>query len=136
MVKDLAEKTREFSESERFVSIIIDEMKVQEDLVWDKNTGELVGFIDLGNEEINQSVLKENKKLATHIMVFMVKSIKNPLSFSFANFATDGATASQIFPLFWKAVSILEISCKLKVIASVADGASTNRRFAKMNQVS
>ena len=39
MVKDLAEKTSEFSESERFVSIIIDDMKVHlEDLVWDKNS--------------------------------------------------------------------------------------------------
>lgn len=135
MVEDLAEKTSEFSESERFVSIIIDEMKVQEDLVWDKNSGELIGFIDLGDEEINQSILKDDKKLATHIMVFMVKSIKNPLSFSFANFATDGATASQIFPLFWKAVFILEMSCNLKVIATVSDGASTNRRFIRMNQV-
>ena len=110
-------------------------MKVQEDLVWDKNTGEPIGFIDLGDEEINQSMLKEDTKLATHIMVFMVKSVKNPLSFSFANFAKDGATSSQIFPLFWKAVSILKMSCNLKVIATVANGALTNRRFMRMNQV-
>ncbi|XP_066918173.1 uncharacterized protein [Clytia hemisphaerica] len=58
----------------------------------------------------------------------------NPLSFSFANFATDCATASQIFSLYWKCVSILEISCNLKVIATVADGASINRRFFQMNR--
>lgn len=111
-------------------------MKIQEDLVWNKFTGELIGFVDLGNEQINESLIDDREKLATHIMVFLAKSVKNPLSFSFANFATDGASSSQIFSLFWKAVSILEISCNLKVIATVADGASINRRFMQMNRVS
>ena len=39
----------------------------------------------------------------------------------------------QILPLFWTAVSILEISCKLNVIAAVSDGASSNRMFFKMH---
>ena len=111
-------------------------MKVQEDLVWNKHTGELIGFVDLGSEEMNESLLEDNQKLATHIMVFMVKSIKNPLTFSFANFATDGASSSQIFSLFWKTASILELTCNLKVIATVSDGASVNRKFIQMNQVS
>ena len=45
----------------------------------------------------------------------------------------DGVTSSQIFPLFWKAVAILELTCKLKVIATVSDGASQNRAFYKMH---
>ena len=133
IIKDLEEKTRNFSDSERYVSILIDEMKVQEDLVFDKNSGKLIGFVDFGDEVLNESMLKSSDKLATHIMVFIVKSIKNPLSFSFANFATEGAVCSQIYGLFWKAVDILEISCHLKVVATVADGASTNRKFVKMN---
>ena len=111
-------------------------MKVQEDLVWNKHTGELIGFVDLGSNEINESLLQDNQKLANHIMVFMVKSIKNPLSYSFANFATDWASSAQIFSLFWKAVSILELTCNLKVFATVSDGASVNRKFIQMNQVS
>lgn len=69
-------------------------------------------------------------------MVFMVKSVKNPLTFSFANFATDGASSTQIYLLFWKAVRILEVTCGLKVIACVADGAATNRKFIKIHKVS
>ena len=46
--------------------------------------------------------------LATHILVFLGKSVVNPLSYSFATFATTGITSYQIFPLFWKAVNILE----------------------------
>ena len=35
--------------SERFVTILFDEMKVQEDLVRDKYSDELIGFVDLGD---------------------------------------------------------------------------------------
>ena len=134
IVKDLTERTKNFSESERYVSILIDEMKVQEDLVFDKNSGNLVGFVDLGDEIMNESMLVNDlDKLATHVMVFMVKSVKNPLSYSFANFATDGAVCSEIYGLFWKAVEILELSCNLKVVSTVSDGASTNRKFVKMH---
>uniref|UniRef100_A0A7M5VEW6 THAP-type domain-containing protein n=1 Tax=Clytia hemisphaerica TaxID=252671 RepID=A0A7M5VEW6_9CNID len=134
IVADLTERTKKFSEREKFVSVVIDEMKVQEDLVWDRSTGKLIGFLDLGDTAINESTISNETKLATHVMVFLVKSVMNPLSFSFATFATDTASSAQIYSLFWKCVSILEISCQLKVIATVADGASTNRRFAKMNR--
>ena len=40
IVKDLAGKTKMFSSSEKCVAISFDEMKVQEDLVWNKHTGE------------------------------------------------------------------------------------------------
>eukprot|EP00111_Clytia_hemisphaerica_P011761 TCONS_00034542-protein len=109
-------------------------MKVQEDLVFDKNSGNLVGFVDFGDAVMNESMLLNDvDKLATHVMVFMVKSVKNPLSYSFANFATDGAVCSEIYGLFWKAVEILELSCNLKVVSTVSDGASTNRKFVKMH---
>ena len=103
--------------------------------MWDRNTGELIGFVNLGDDDLNQALLKNKKQLASHILVFLVKSVKNPLSFSFANFATDGASAAQLYSLFWKAVSILETSCNLKVIAAVCDRASTNRKFIKMHKV-
>ena len=32
-------------------------------------------------------------------------------------------------PTFWRAVSILELTCQLKVTAAVSDGASPNRKF-------
>ena len=66
----------------------------------------------------------------------MIRSVVNPLTYSFATFATNGITAFQIFPIFWKAVAILEQSCHLKVIAAVADGAAPNRKFFKMHSVS
>ena len=44
VIKELATKTSSFQPMERFVSIIFDEMKIQEDLVWDKYSGELIEF--------------------------------------------------------------------------------------------
>ena len=68
-------------------------MKIQENLVWDKHSGELIGFVDLGDININYATLENVQKLATHVLVFLVKSVVNPLSYSFATFATDGITA-------------------------------------------
>ena len=35
---------------------------------------------------------------------------------------------------FWRAVSILELACQLKVIAAVLDGASPNRKFYRIHK--
>ena len=133
IINELAEKTALFSGPERFVTILFDEMKIQEDLVWDKFTGELIGFVDLGDIHTNYATLKNVKELATHVLVFLVKSIVNPLSFSLATFATTGITSFQLMPIFWKAVCYLE-SIELKVVAATADGASPNRRFFRMHK--
>ena len=37
-----------FSNIERYVILLMDEMKVQENLVWDKHTGDLIGFCRFG----------------------------------------------------------------------------------------
>ena len=63
----------------------------------------------------------------------MVKSVVNPLSYSFATFATDGITAYQIMPIFWQAVKYLE-KINWKVIAATADGTSQNRKFSRMHK--
>ena len=57
----------------------------------------------------------------------------NPLSNSFATFATTGVTSFQILPIFWKAVGILE-RINLKVIATTCDGASPNRKFLRLHK--
>jgi len=135
IITDLKLKTSEFSELERYLVRLFDEMEIQEDLVWDKNTGDLIGFVDQGDINVNYATLKNVQDLASHVLVFMVKSVVNTLSYSLATFATHGTTARQLYPFFWKAVAVLEISCQLNVIATTSDGASPNRRFFKMHKV-
>ncbi|XP_065645377.1 uncharacterized protein LOC136075866 [Hydra vulgaris] len=110
----------------------MDEMKIQENLVWDKHTGEIVGYVDLGDADVNIATLPKVDDFATHVLVFLVRSIVNPLKFSLANFATTGVTACQNFPLLWKAIGICELN-SLKVIAVTCAGASANRKLFKMH---
>ena len=110
-------------------------MKIQDDLVWDAYTGELIGFADLGDPDLNYATLKNTNELATHLLVFLIHSIVNLLAYSFATFATSRVTAFQLLSTFWKAVAVLEVTCNMKVIAAVADSTSPNRKFFRMNLV-
>ena len=87
----------------------------------------------MGDINTKYATLKNVEELATHILVFLVKSIVNTLSFSFASFATTGISSYQIMPIFWKAVCYLE-QIDLHVIAATADGASQNRRFFRVHR--
>ena len=61
----------------------------------------------MGDSEINYSTLPDITELARYILVFFIKSLANPLSYSFATFATNGIASSELFPTFWQAVAIL-----------------------------
>ena len=92
-------------------------------------TGELIGFADLGDIELDYSTLNNVSQLASSISVFMIKSLANPLSYSLATFTTAGITSEHLYSLFWRAVAYLEMKCALKVVASTADGASPDSKF-------
>ena len=70
VVNELAKKTTSFSEVKRYVTILFDEMKIQENLVWDKHSGELIGFDDLGDINVNFATLKNIQTLATRFITF------------------------------------------------------------------
>ena len=97
IIDELKSKIEHFTDVEKFVVLLFDEMKIQENLVWNKHTGELIGYVDLGDPHLNFATLEKVDNNATHILVFMLRSIINPFKFSLANFAT---TSSQLFPLF------------------------------------
>ena len=108
-------------------------MKIHENLVWDKFSGELIGFVDLSDINVNFATLRNTQTPAAHVLVFLVKSIVNPLSYSFATFATDGITVYQIMAIFWQAVKYLE-KISLKVIAATANGTSQNKKIFRIHK--
>ena len=63
------------------------------------------------------------------MLSLLLRSILNLFQFSLANFATSGATASQVSSLFWKAVCISELN-GVKILDFTCDGASSNRTFS------
>lgn len=56
-----------FQESRRYVAILIDEMKIKQDLVYDKHTGQIIGFTSLGNINDMLSEMEQSceKKIST-----------------------------------------------------------------------
>lgn len=73
-------------------------MKIQPNLVWDNHSGQLIGFADRGDVELNDPTLEKIDEIATHILAFLIHSVINPFELSLASF-TSGATSDQIFPL-------------------------------------
>ena len=124
--------TSEYFDIERYVVVSFDDMKIQSKLVFDKHTNELIGFVDLGEEELNISSFGFCE-LATHALVFFVKGAATDLKHALAYFMTRDMTSYQIMPLFWKCVSVLELVCNQWVCAAVCDGASPNRLFFQLH---
>ena len=77
---------------QKYVVLMFDEMKVKEDLVYDKRTGELIGFVNLGDindhlqhfEQTLSSDISDQPNLASSMLVFMVKGIFTRLEFPYA----------------------------------------------------
>ena len=107
-------------------------MKIQAGLVWDKNSGGLIRNCDLGDPETNFCHL-EKVELATHALVLFVRGLCTDLKFGFANFGTKGVTAYQLIAIFWKTVSILELTCHLSIIATTSDGSSPDTKFYRID---
>ena len=62
----------------------------------------------------------------------LLRSFVNPFKFSLVNFATTGATSSQMFPLLWEGINICELN-SLKLLAATCGGASPNRNLFCMH---
>ena len=60
--------------------------------IFNKVTGELIGYVDLGDPDINLATLDEADAVATH--VFFVRGVCTNLKFSLAYFATNGIKAA------------------------------------------
>lgn len=132
-VESLREKTTSFSDSQRYVALVMDEMKIQSNLVFDKVSGDLIGFVDLGDPITNFANISEEDYIASHALAFLVRGLCTDVKHVIAYFFTGNVTSFQLMPLFWRIVSVLEISVNLWVCAAVNDGAFPNRKFFRLH---
>ena len=92
--------------------IIVDEMKIKEDLVHDKCTDELIGFTDMG--DINnhlENLYKTN--LHQHLLIVclsscMVRGLFISLQYPYAQFPCASVTGDLLYNPVWEAVYRLE----------------------------
>ena len=125
-------------EHEKYVGLIGDEMHVKQGLVYDKNTGDLIGYCNLGdiNNHLTQlerqySNKTQSTNLATTIMVLMIRGLFNSFTFPYASFPTSNLAGEQMVPIFYEAIMRIE-RCGLKVVSITLDGNSVNRKFIKL----
>lgn len=114
-------------EREKTVILILDEIYIREDLVFDKNTDMLIGFTNM--EKINSHLLAFEHSLAaetvdvsvpvrpmlaTTMMTFMVRGLFSSLQYPYAPFPCHQVKGDLLFNPFWEAVLHLE-RCEFKV---------------------
>ena len=125
----------------KYVGLVLDEMYVKEGLFFNKHTGELIGYADLG--EINNLLSDYEQKLTTSdtnprplgkcMLMFMIREQFTSLKFPYVQFPAANTKGSDIFPLVRQAIKHLT-RIGLFVTTITCDGASDNRRmFAIFN---
>ena len=85
-------------------------MKIKSSLVFDKHSGEIVGFTDLGDPGLTFSSCEDDQPVATTVNAFLLRGLMTSLKFVLCYFFTlEVATSFQIFNLFLQVVSVLEL---------------------------
>ncbi len=121
-------------ENRKFFCILLDEMKIKEGLVFNKYSGKIIGFTQLGtiNDDLLRLEQEEHPPFAKYVLAIMVRGTL--LEFPYAHFGTRGITADLMFPIIDEALYCLE-SRGIKIISITADGASPNRKLFNKNYV-
>ena len=130
-------KINSLQEHEKNIIMSIDEMKVHEGLVYSTKTGEIVGFTSLGtiNDELATYTQKCKKsvepKMASHVLVVMIRAVCASFVAPIAYFATVGATSDQLYWIVMESLEYLSLE-GLNVRGIVSDGAAPNRGLYKI----
>ena len=102
-------------ELNRYVVLVLDEMYVREDLVYDKHSGALIGFANIGDTnklllQFEQQVQGESddetasEPLAKTMFVFMVRGVFSSLQFPYLQLPCATITGDLLFDPFWETV--------------------------------
>ena len=125
---------------QRCVAVIMDEIHIREGLMYDKHSGALLGFNNLG--DVNNLLMKferslksdaPTESLSKSMLVLMVRGLFTRLQFPYAQFACSSVTGDQLFSPFWEGVWRLE-RCGFMVVVTTADGAAPNRTFIRIHR--
>ncbi len=107
---------------DKCVLLLLDEMHIRHDIVFDKHTGQMIGFTNLGDinrhlMDFEQSIMNNTKpspNLAKTMAVLMVRGLFSKLQFAYAQLPSADLSGDQLYDPFWEAVGRIE-KCGLKV---------------------
>ena len=125
----------------KYGMLLFDEMYVKQGLVYEKSTGALFGFTDLGEVnnqlyDFEQSLSGDGtglqRPLAKTMLVFMFKGLFTNIAMPYAQFPVCSLKGADMFPLLWEAVGRLSrMGCC--VLGVTCDGGSPNRRLFQLH---
>jgi len=124
-VDKMASKANSCPEREKCVLILLDEMHIRQQLVFDKHSGSIIGYVNISEvvnhlaefeERVSNDILRP--KIAKTMMVFMVRGLFNSLQFPYAHFPCADISGEMLYDPFWEAVRRIE-NCGLKVCHTI-----------------
>ena len=123
---------------QKYHVLLMDEMHVNQKLVFSKSTGQLVGYVNIDEAaeelkrleaELKGEEVSDTPPVATKVLAYMVKGVANGIEELVASFpTTDTIDSGELYDKTWEVIGGLERS-GIKVIAIVSDGAAVNRSF-------
>ena len=112
-IKSLIARTKGFIDKDKWIVVMFDEMKIKCNLVFDKHSGRLIGFVDLGDPDINYSSFDKIEP-GTPVLAFYVRGITTKLQFMLGYFFTRDVVLYQLMPILWRGIAILQLKANLK----------------------
>jgi hypothetical protein len=97
--------------------VLLDEVHIKQGLVYNKHTGELIGFVDLGDINNHLMQLKRSMQdlasqslepLSKSMLVVMIRGLLSSFQFPYAQFPCASLTGEQMYNIFWEGIARLE----------------------------
>jgi hypothetical protein len=117
-IEALRERVVSYTTIQHYVVLVMDKMKIQSNLVFDKYTGDLIGFVDLGDPATNYATLGDEDVMASHALAFLVRGMCSDFKHVIAYYFTENITSYQIMSFFW---SLEDCWSARAIIASSGD---------------
>ena len=120
-----ASKANSCPEREKCVLLLLDEMHIRQQLVFDKHSGSIIGYVNI-SEIVNHLAEFEERvsndtpspKIAKTMTVFMVQGLFSSLQFPYPHFPGTDVSGEMLYDPFWEAVRRIE-NCGLKVCHTI-----------------
>ncbi|KAK3909685.1 Transposable element P transposase [Frankliniella fusca] len=120
--------------------LMCDEMHISKNIVYNRSTGELVGYTKITEVEkcLNefQSYLDNTEvpepDRASKMLSFMVKGVCNGVKEVVASYSVNRLSKEKLYSVTWNVIAYCERT-GIQIIAFTSDGNASNRAFFKMN---
>lgn len=144
VLESLEARVGKFDEKhKKYHVLMMDEMYISQNLVFQKSRGKLMGYTSLDTIESEMKNMEKwidateevepDEAVASKVLVYMVKGVSNGIKEVVATYAVATLSANQLYDWTWHIIGDLERH-GIAVVAVVCDGSSVNRAFIKKHK--